>query len=89
MHSRLLAVALMLTIGAAACGGGTPAPPPAQDQPAAPAAPAVDPASAATVAGKITLEGALPANQPIRMNADPACVAANKGQTPTQETFVG
>ena len=90
MHSRLLAVALMLTIGAAACGGGSqPAPPPAQEAPATPAAPAVDPATAATVAGKITLEGALPANQPIRMNADPACVAANKGQTPTQETFVG
>ena len=89
MHPRLLAVPLMLTLGVAACGGSQPAPPPAQDQSAAPAAPAVDPASAATVAGKVTLDGALPANQPIRMNADPACVAANKGQNPTQETFVG
>ena len=49
---------------------------------------AVDPATAATVAGKISLEGTPPANAPIRMNADPACVAANKGQNPTQETFV-
>lgn len=89
MHSRLLAVPLMLTLGAAACGGGSqPAPTPAQDQPAAPAA-TVDPATAATIAGKITLDGALPANQPIRMNADPECVKANAGQKPTQETFVG
>ena len=89
MHSRLLAVPLMMTLGAAACGGGSqPAQTPAQDQAAAPAA-TVDTANAATVAGKITLDGALPANQPIRMNADPACVAANKGQSPTQETFVG
>jgi plastocyanin len=90
MHSRFLAVPLMLTLGVVGCGGGSqPAPTPAQDQPAAPAAPAVDPATAATVAGKVTLDGTLPANQPIRMNADPACVAANKGQSPTQETFVG
>ena len=89
MHSRLLAVPLMLTLGVIGCGGGSQPAPPTTEQPAAPAAPAVDPATAATVAGKITLDGALPANQPIRMNADPACVAANKGQTPTQETFVG
>ena len=87
MHPRLLAVSLMLTVGAAACGGGQPAQPPA-GEPSAPTV-TVDPATAATVAGKITLDGALPANQPIRMNADPACVTATKGQSPTQETFVG
>ena len=90
MHSRFLALPLMLTFGVAACGGGSqPAPAPTTEQPPAAAAPAVDPANAATVAGKVAFEGALPANQPIRMNADPACVAANKGQSPTQETFVG
>jgi plastocyanin len=78
----------MLT-SAAACGGGSqPAQTPAQDQSAAAPASTVDPATAATVAGKITLEGTPPANQPIRMNADPACVAANKGQAATQQTFV-
>ena len=89
MHPRLLAVPLMLTLGVAACGGSQPAPAPGSE-PAATTAPAttVDPATAATVAGKVTLEGTPPANAPIRMNADPACVAANKGQTPTQETFV-
>jgi len=89
MHPRLLALSLMLTLGVAACGGGSQPAPASTTEPAAPAAPAVDPATAATVAGKVSLEGALPANQPIRMNADPACVAANKGTSPTQETYVG
>ncbi len=86
MHLRLFAVPLVLSFGVVACGGGEP---PAQT-PATQEAPAttVDPATAATVAGKISLEGTPPANAPIRMNADPACVAANKGQNPTQETFV-
>ena len=90
MHLRFAAVLLVLTFGVAACGGGQP---PAQEgapqsAPSAPAA-AVDPATAATVSGKISLEGTPPANPPIRMNADPACVAANKGKSPTAETFVG
>ena len=88
MHLRFLAVVFVLSFGVAACGGGSePAPAPTTQEPAAAPASAVDPASAATVAGKINLEGTPPANAPIRMNADPACVAANKG-TPTQETFV-
>jgi plastocyanin len=91
MHPRLLALPLVLSLGVAACGGGSqPASTPASEPAAtAPAASAVDPATAATVAGKISVEGALPANQPIRMNADPACVQANAGKTVTQETFVG
>lgn len=90
MHPRFLAVLLVLSFGVAACGGGSqPAPAPASTpEPSAAPATTVDPATAATVAGKISLEGTPPANAPIRMNADPACVAANKGQNPTQETFV-
>jgi len=91
MHLRLLAVLLVLSFGVAACGGGSQPPAaeaPATQESAAPAASSVDPATAATVAGKISLEGTAPANAPIRMNADPACVAANKGQKPTQHTFV-
>jgi plastocyanin len=88
MHPRLLAVPLALSLGLAACGGGSqPAPAPAAETATAPAA-TVDPATAATVAGKINLEGTPPANAPIQMKADPACVAANKGHEPTQETFV-
>jgi len=89
MHLRLLGV-LVLACMVAACGGGSqPAQQePSATQPAAAPTTTVDPATAATVAGKITLEGQAPANAPIRMNADPACVAANKGHNPTQETFV-
>ena len=88
MHLRLLAALFALSFGVAACGGGAPAPAPATQEPAAAPVAAVDPATAATIAGKINLEGTAPANAPIRMNADPACVAANKGQNPTQHTFV-
>jgi plastocyanin len=89
MHPRLLAVPLALSLGLAACGGGSqPAPAPAAETPATAPAATVDPATAATVSGKINLEGTPPANAPIQMKADPACMAANKGKTPTQETFV-
>ena len=79
MHLRLLAVLLVLSFGVAACGGSQPAPAPATQEPAAARPRPLTRPSAATVAGKINLEGTPPANAPIRMNADPACVAANKG----------
>jgi plastocyanin len=88
MHPRILVVPFVLSFGVAACGGGSqPAPAPAAET-AAPAA-TVDPATAATVAGKVNLEGTPPANAPIQMKADPACMKANEGKTTTQETFVG
>jgi plastocyanin len=88
MHPRLFAVFLVLSFGLAACGGGSPAP--SSTAPAETAKPAVtvDPATAATVAGKVNLEGTPPANAPIQMKADPTCAKANQGQNPTQETFV-
>jgi plastocyanin len=83
----LLALSLVLAFGAAACGGGQPAPAPAGGAPAAPAAAAVDPATAATVNGTISFEGAAPANAGIKMNADPVCMKENP--TPqTQETYM-
>jgi plastocyanin len=90
MHLRtLLGLPVMFTLAAAACGGGTPAPAPegqGQPKPAASAA-AVDPATAATIKGKVTFGGTAPTNAPIKMNADPFCVTANK--TPqTQETYM-
>ena len=91
MHQRLFAVTLVLTLAVAACGGGSQQPsqaPATQEQPGAAPAATVDPATAATIAGKVALDRPAPANQPIRMNADPACVAAHKGQTVTQQTFV-
>ena len=47
----------------------------------------VDAATAGHVTGSVTLEGVPPANEPIRMNADPVCVKEAKGEQ-RQETFV-
>jgi hypothetical protein len=81
-------VGLLLTTSLVACGGGTSS---TSSEPAAPAAtPAgqrVDAATAGTVAGTVTVEGALPKNEPIRMNADPVCVKENSSPQ-FQETFV-
>ena len=88
MYSRLFALPLVLAFVAAACGGNKPAPAPAgQEQTTAPAAAAVDPATAASIAGVVSFEGTAPANAPIKMNADPVCTKENP--TPqTQETFM-
>jgi len=92
MNSKtLLGLPLMLTLVAAGCGGSAPAPAPqGQEQPkpsGGNAASAIDPATVASIKGKITFEGTAPANAPIKMNADPFCVSANK--TPqTQETYM-
>jgi len=92
MNSKtLLGLPLMLTLAAAGCGGSAPAPAPqGQEQPkpsGGNAASAIDPATVASIKGKITFEGTAPANAPIKMNADPFCVSANK--TPqTQETYM-
>jgi plastocyanin len=87
MHSsKFLVWLLVLAAGAGACGGGQPAPT-SQEQPAAPAAAAVDPATAATINGEVTFEGTPPENVAIKMNADPVCVKENP--TPQrQETFM-
>lgn len=62
-------VALTLVIGTLACGGSTPAPPPAA------AGPVVDPATAATVTVTVAFEGAAPAPVMMRLDGDPKCVA--------------
>lgn len=56
-------------------------------QAAGPAAPAIDEGSAATVTGKIVLDGAAPANAPIKMSADPVCMREVKGPQ-AQEFYV-
>ncbi len=88
MDSRsLLGLPLLLTLAAAACGG-TVLRPSRRDRNSPPRRPRRSiPATAATIKGKITLDGTAPANAPIKMNADPVCLRANK--TPqTQETFM-
>ena len=80
-----LGLALAATI---ACGGGgSNQTPSTESAPPAGGGQKVDAATAGDVAGVVTLDGAAPANAPIKMNADPVCVKANS--TPqAQETYV-
>jgi hypothetical protein len=88
MRKRTLLVG-SLSLLLAACGGGgseTTAPPPAAGGGgAAPAANA--PAATATVAGKISFDGTLPANTKIQMAADPYCM--QNAKSPMTEEYVG
>ncbi len=78
----LMAPALALAVVTAACGGGneqsssTTGSAPASQ---APAASAVDPATAATITGNIKLEGEAQKGEAIKMNADPVCMREGKG----------
>jgi hypothetical protein len=67
-HGIVPAVAAALL--ATACGGGAPSP--AADTPP-PGAKRVDEATAGRVSGKVTFEGTVPANPPVRLESDPAC----------------
>lgn len=79
---RLTAGALVLAAAAACSGSDSP---PERTPP--PDAKRVDPSKAGTVAGRVTIDGPVPANPPIRMAGDPACARANKGAV-AYETFV-
>ena len=59
-----------LAAGTAACGGGSET---TVETPAAPVTNPVDPATAATVTGRVTLMGQVPAALPITMASDPRC----------------
>ena len=76
-------VPLSLTLGLLGCGGGQPpaeqsggAGAPSATPAAAPAAP-IDPATAATITGKVAFDGTAPARARIRMDAVPACTQAS------------
>lgn len=62
-------VCLFLLAGALACGGTTPAAPPAA------AGPAVDPATAASVTVTVNFEGPTPKPMMMRLDGDKRCVA--------------
>ncbi len=82
---RVLGVTLAVSV--AACGGGGSEAPTTAAPAANPGGQRVDPATAGTLTGTIAFEGEAPANEPIRMNADPVCVTENK--TPQfQETYM-
>src|SRR5438034_8097171 len=75
-NARVGLLGMALATAVVACGGGqetssTSAPA------AAPSGERVDPATAGDVKGMVTLDGAAPKNEAIKMNADPVCVKAN------------
>ncbi|MBM3820449.1 MAG: hypothetical protein FJW14_15720 [Acidimicrobiia bacterium] len=77
-------VAVVLALAAAGCGGSqseSNAPPPPTTNP-------VDPATAGTIAGRVTFEGTAPPGQPIRMDSDPNCARQSSGAT-EQQVMVG
>ena len=72
----------------AACGGSDSSKSGQPSSPrAAPDAKKVDEATAATITGKVILEGTPPLNPVIKMSSDPACVGANKGDV-TSEAYM-
>ena len=74
----------ILTVLAAACGGGnTEQAAPAPD---APATNPVDPATAGNISGRVTFAGTAPKPAPVRMDSDPNCV--QQGATTTDEAVV-
>jgi plastocyanin len=79
-----LGLAFAVTV---ACGGGSQSTSSEASAPAGtPAGQKVDTSTAGDVKGVVTLEGAAPKNEPIKMNADHYCVKANS--TPQfQETY--
>lgn len=83
MRSFALALSLAVLTISLACGGdkGTPAP-------VTPAAPAVDPATAATVTASVKFEGTPPPAEMITLTGDPKCVSENGAPQRASETVV-
>jgi plastocyanin len=84
MARRALMAILVLTGGvlAAACGETqeTAGPPPPVENP-------VDPATAGSIAGRVTFAGAAPQLPALRMDSDPSC--AQQGGAPNESVVVG
>src|SRR3954464_10076749 len=76
-----------------ACGGGSSETSnksgDASSPSATPAGQRVDTATAGTVKGVVTLDGAAPKNEAIKMNADPVCVRENKSPQFHETYLVG
>jgi|PersoiStandDraft_1058852.scaffolds.fasta_scaffold92662_2 hypothetical protein len=85
-YTALACAALLATM--TACGGSDSSTSARPASPAAaPDAKKVDASTAATITGKVLLEGTPPPNPVITMLADPVCASLNKGNV-TSEAFV-
>ena len=82
------ALGLMVAASLAACGGGGSSESASSAVPApAPGAQKIDPATAGDITGTIVLDGKAPANEPIKMAADPNC-AKNATGPQFQTTYL-
>jgi hypothetical protein len=79
--------AVSAVIALAACGSDSSKSAKPSSPAAAPDAKKVDAATAATITGKVVLDGTPPAATVIKTSSDPTCAEANKGDLKT-ETFV-
>src|SRR5882724_690802 len=78
---------LALAASVVACGGGSSdAGKPAESAAAAGGGQKVDAATAGGIKGMVSVDGAVPKNEPIKMNADPVCVKQNASPQ-FQETY--
>lgn len=92
MSMRKASILLMLGVlpFVTACGGGeTPqqTAPPATSAPAA-APPAAAAAGSATLSGKVSYDGAVPAPEKVKLSADPKCAAMHKDGLEKQSILV-
>jgi hypothetical protein len=87
---RFYTLGLALAASVAACGGGQEKAS-SSAEPSSPAATPsgmkVDTSTAGNIAGVVMLDGTAPANEGIKMNADPTCLKAASGPQ-TQETYM-
>jgi plastocyanin len=77
VHLVVAALIILLT----ACSGPSSTPVPADTQPQAAK-------GTATISGRVTFEGVPPANEIIRFDADPQCVAETQGEMPRDEAVL-
>src|SRR5579863_984970 len=77
----LLCLGFGLLVGCSKKEAEQPAAPAAESQPAAPAATPIDPATVASVSGRVKLDGAAPKAAKIDMSQDAACKGANTAET--------
>jgi plastocyanin len=87
-HIWQYTLGLVAAASLVACGGGGQSTSEKPSSPSAtPSGQKVDTGTAGNVTGMAMLEGAAPANEGIKMNADPVCMKENKGPQ-LQETYV-
>jgi plastocyanin len=72
---------LLCSLLLSACNNPPPAPPAAVE-------PAVDAATAASLSGRVSFDGTVPASEVIRMDGDPKCVTAAQGEERRTDVFV-